>query len=915
MASSGDDKNPCTCATGLCERHDPMTGPVGTENPPGRDTLRYRPGVHGTYKEAMIRAASRTPALAKHANRDDGSAATAFIDLAAVILDNLSFYQERWMNENFLGTAKERRSLLEMANGIGYRTSPGVAAATHLAFDVEIAPGMPDTVEVPEGVQVQNIPLPGELPQFFETVQAIEALPDWNQFTAKQTRPQEWIDGKTDLTVVGTGLNLPLGSRLLILFAPRAEEDWTSVEIAKVSEDYDRKVTVFEFSHPMTGPSGTVAPGYPKVYCFSVEARPFGANATDWRTLPESSKLAYLGLGDDGTIPPENLYEWPNFVIHLPANSSSRFDALHLISELSGGPTFPTTSLESIVEDGGGSGSGGSEEEAEADGPILYFGESAPLDITRFNTYRFSTLSLDQEYKDILDGSLAVLDDPVGMTVIEVDGVETISRSAFALSGKSTIITADADQLEDYRETVRSLTVLAASKELEIAEEADDSVVVGTAFRLPVTVPELPVGRVLSIEGVDANTGEMVSQIVTVKSLTEHPDEPAWILELDEELDHDYVRDRVILRGNIAPATHGQTHVELLGHGDARQSWVKHALKQAPLTYLSSATDPRGIESTLELEIDGVSWQESDFFYQAGPEDEIFTAVQTDAGETIVTTGDGRTGRRPATGVNNLKAKYRSGLGAAGNLDPGTLTNLMSRPLGLANVHHPVPARGGEDPETRDGARDNAPLTVKTLGRLVSLRDYADFAKAFAGIAKAESVWGRFGLEQGILVTIAGADGAHVPDDSKLGENFRDALNRYRDPTVPVRILNHVPLALKVRATIYFDDRYNAEDVLAAVTKLLAGAYDFANRRLGESVTSAALLELLHGIESVVGIDLDELHRSDLPATRETRIPASAGRVDRHGVPHPAELITLDADCLDHLEDFLTLTAVSAANP
>jgi hypothetical protein len=53
------------------------TGEVGTGNPPGRDQLRYRLGVHATFKEAMRLAAAKTPGLARHTSRDDAIAARA----------------------------------------------------------------------------------------------------------------------------------------------------------------------------------------------------------------------------------------------------------------------------------------------------------------------------------------------------------------------------------------------------------------------------------------------------------------------------------------------------------------------------------------------------------------------------------------------------------------------------------------------------------------------------------------------------------------------------------------------------------------------------------------------------------------------------------------------------------------------
>ena len=54
------------------------------------------------------------------------------VDLFAAISDVLSFYSERYANEMFLRTARDRDSLLRLVRLIGYRLSPGVAATTAL---------------------------------------------------------------------------------------------------------------------------------------------------------------------------------------------------------------------------------------------------------------------------------------------------------------------------------------------------------------------------------------------------------------------------------------------------------------------------------------------------------------------------------------------------------------------------------------------------------------------------------------------------------------------------------------------------------------------------------------------------------------------------------------------------------------
>lgn len=871
--------NPCECATGLDPDGSSLTGPVGTENPPGRARLRYRLGVHGTFKEAMRLAVAGSPGLAPHTSRDNSSAAMAFIDASAVLLDILTFYNERFINEGFLPTAAERLSLLEMARSIGYELKPGVAASTYLAFDVQISPGMPDTVQIEPGVQVQSIPLPGQLPRIFETVESVEARPEWNSFKAKQTRPQIWEAGKSSLTIAGSGLNLPLGSKLLVMYGPLDAGNWEVLEIAGVTEDYERKVSTYTLAQPMEGPAGEIASGFPKIYRFSVEARAFGSNAPDWRSLPVSAKRAVLGLGDDAAIPSQYRLEWPNFVIHLPTVFGSRFDTIQDVVKADFSYTLP------FIPKGKGA-------------PSAFSFFPKEIELFFYQEYRSSTLSLDQEYKDILVGSLVYLDDPAGTELVEVKGVETISRSAFALSGKSTIITADATRLATFRNSVRSLSVLAGSRELTIAEEADPTPLSGQRVRLPASLIAFPSGRLLSLEGVAVATGEAVSALMTVKSMTSHAIETAWDVEFAETLPTDIERSTALWRGNLVFATEGQSRVQVLGHGDARKSWAEYQLAAGPLTYLSSATNPRGVASTLRVSVDGVEWKPVDYFYDARPGDEAYTVRANDSGVSFVRFGDGQTGSRLPSGVNNLKAKFRTGLGAGGNLPPGRLNNLMTRPLGLQGVHQPLISTGGQDPEQREDAREHAPLSVKALGRLVSLSDYTDFARAYAGIAKAHAVWGKFGRAQGVLLTIAGVEGASIPADSDLGKNFAGAVQSFRDSTVLVQIVNCVPRPFAVSVKLYCDQRVDKERVITAARAALEVRYAFRKMQLGEAVTASAIIALLQAIPGVLGVDLDYLHFSSQPATSEVRLAARAGHVDRDGVVFAAELLTLDTAAL-----------------
>jgi hypothetical protein len=131
----------------------------------------------------LDRLSSRLPDLR---TRDRDDAAIAFLDAAATLADVLTFYQERIANEAYLRTATERLSIIELANLVGYRARPGVAATGYLAFTLDAGYRGP----VPAGTRASSLPAPGELPQSFETTADLDARAEWNLLRPRLTMPQ-----------------------------------------------------------------------------------------------------------------------------------------------------------------------------------------------------------------------------------------------------------------------------------------------------------------------------------------------------------------------------------------------------------------------------------------------------------------------------------------------------------------------------------------------------------------------------------------------------------------------------------------------------------------------------------------------------------------------------------------------------
>lgn len=224
-----------TC--GCCEGLEPLT-PRSTANRPGLDQLSYRIGTHGMFLETMKArlSASQLPALAGLKTRHSSDPAIALLDAWALIADVLTFYQERIANEGYLRTATERRSVLELGRLVGYTLRPGVSATVYPAFTLE--PGVGKDGEIPKGTRVQSIPGPGEMPQFFETSERIEARGEWNELKPRLSQPQE-ITASIDETTInaktlyfqGVSTNLKANDLLLL--------DFGNVQIVRHAEQVE----------------------------------------------------------------------------------------------------------------------------------------------------------------------------------------------------------------------------------------------------------------------------------------------------------------------------------------------------------------------------------------------------------------------------------------------------------------------------------------------------------------------------------------------------------------------------------------------------------------------------------------------------------------------------------------------------
>lgn len=367
---------------------------------------------------------------------------------------------------------------------------------------------------------------------------------------------------------------------------------------------------------------------------------------------------------------------------------------------------------------------------------------------------------------------------------------------------------------------------------------------------------------------------------------------------------------------NVAPATQGQSvsplpntnttiaSGEVLGSGDATAVGQQFRLARQPLTYVPDDS-AAGARSTLVVRVDGAAWKEVPTLADQLPGATVY-AVRTDAtGCTTVLFGDGVQGARLPTGVENVRAWYRTGAGAAGNLPAGSITVPRVRPAAVRGITNPVPATGGVDPETPGAVRQTAPLAVRTLGRVVSLSDYADFSRVYPGVSLSRADLLRAAGHPLVAVTVAGVDGA-VPDAGLVADlSASIAANRLNAGRFAV--LAYEPLWFRFDARVVVDAAFDPDDVMARARAALAASLAFALRTFGGDVRLARLLETLQGVRGVEAVRPSALYVDGLRPALDPRLAAAAGRLDPHtGAPLPAQIL------LPHPRDGLSLNPASA---
>jgi predicted phage baseplate assembly protein len=879
-------------------------------NRPGLEQLDYRIGTHPTFLQRLLRTIAPTGAgsdLEQLTTRQLDDPAIGVLDAFAAVADVLTFYQERIANEGYLRTATERRSLLELARMIGYELAPGVAASTHLQFTVEsrtapvavVDPTQvpPATARVPQGTQVKSLPAQGQLPQTFETSGELVARGDWNELRPLLARPKQLDSDEQQLYLDGTSLQIEVGDTVLVY-------DGLKQPAVKRVHQLER-----EPAHDRTRVDFDDAP--PKI---QPPIKPF--------FLPAILTLKRLALNEDVVQDRIINKTWSDEGLHAFV-SIQRWRPAHILKFVLNPPPPPPTLPSAkpgvyVFRERAASFGNNAPVYLGLPAEMRGLGKAYPhsWDANPPNVFQNSqqvplsgnndTVLLDTVYPKVRTDSWVVLMNKSGLgsaTAFRVNGISERSPADYALSARVTAV-----ELETYDGNkpsnqssylVRETTVLAQSERLDLAPvPLSDTIAQGTTtLELDRIVLDWPTGQPLAFTGErDDLPGVVVTDVVHLVAATHAGG--TTTLEFDP-LGYGFVRKTLTISANVVAGTHGETvRDEVLGSSDGSAN-QRFALRKAPVTYVSASV-PGGAQSSLEVRVDGILWQETRSLYGLAPNDRRYVVQRDDDGVADVVFGDGVQGARPASGTENVRASYRQGIGRPGLLEERKLTLLQTRPHGIRDVVNPVAATGAEDPEPRSLARQNAPLTVLALDRVVSLTDYEDFARAFAGVGKASATALWRGDAELVHVTVAGPDAAEIPAGSDTYDNLVAAIESSHDPGRAFRVASFTPVYFDVLADVLVDPSYEPATVLAAVKARLADEFSFARRAFGEGVSEAEVIATILSVPAALDTRVSGLApvvggTPSATPTKQDPLLANLARwrAGETGEVDPAELLVL----------------------
>jgi hypothetical protein len=790
----------------ICFGQQPVVFPKRPANRPSLDHIEYRIGAYAEFRAEMLRRLNLQSVLLNWTHREADDPGIALIEGAAIVGDILTFYQELYANEAYLRTAQWRESVAELVRLLGYRLAPGLGG--HGAFAFEVKGAQP--VRIPSGFGIQADLKEGTEPAQFETKDELVAYPHLSRFHLYRPRMYSAeiasTSSKLELESV-SGLISPValqsadlkpGDRLMLV---PSEIMWSSnsafgvqaapqiIKLTKITHTLDR--TILEFDGALV--ANWTAPV--KAYRIGRMFRHFGHNAP-----PKIVSNQTDGTGKiTGSIQTDTI-----FLRHFDWECSDASMSIPLPDN-----TMP---LEQEVND-------------------LSIGAKFIIR-ARLRFKNHSTLE-----------SLVVIREIIGLRAVDLGWGNLNGQCTFVTLNSKLVTNSQASEAQGDIRDVQFLEVTSPALQLRNVASFSNGAQTTAALQFFGTHAEVAplAGRRLLLQHDDGREFDFscVDDATAFPAPADDDIATMWIIHLSDvpsgllKEDFDEAAPQIVVFGNVTEATQGKTQREAtLGNGDNRLTFQTFKLPKSPLTYQLSAGAIPPQTPELEVRVNGRLWKRVNSFFGRDAKEEIYIVRENVDGDSYVQFGDGETGARLPSGLNNVTAHFRTGDGAHGSLKPDVKPQPAGRVNSLEKIQLPGVISGGSEPEPADKARDAAPGKIQSLGRLVSLRDFETETLGIPGVTKAAAAWALDGGVPSVELLVL-LEAGRASEISAVKQTIAEYQHCRGPNRFPVKVIQGTLRYFYLDLQFAFDPRLERADVENQILTALGLRDDAASQRKG----------------------------------------------------------------------------------
>ncbi|WP_045855619.1 baseplate J/gp47 family protein [Teredinibacter purpureus] len=288
----------------------------------------------------------------------------------------------------------------------------------------------------------------------------------------------------------------------------------------------------------------------------------------------------------------------------------------------------------------------------------------------------------------------------------------------------------------------------------------------------------------------------------------------------------------------------------------------------------NSGNNNRIADITVWTELGGVmdnSWrlQESLAFSREDAQDYVIEIDENE--QAFLIFGGNGFGAVPTSG-STIRARYRVGGGALGNVAAHQITTLSDAPglsLVAAKVTNKTAATGGADRETIEHAIEHAPGMYRSFRRAVTADDYKQLAENYNGVGKvrAEAThWNR------VTLYVAPEGGGRVSDI--LSANLLSYFDSLRPVSTLIEVADVDYVKIYISARIGVESYYARAEIRLKVEEAITSLLAFHNVDFGQVLFLSKFYEAIEKIDGVAYVTIDEFSREGHAGTDD-----SAGRL------------------------------------